>query len=194
MQARGPQAAHGHHVTQRMVPAHTTTVTMPPHASPPGTTSTGKGALYQSLDDVDRMWGDMMDGESANWSERMYQRCLPAVAHLPGDKQRHWTYLKLWPNLAFDIYPDQVDFMQWLPTGPTTSLIREISYALPDDRREMRAARYLNWRINRQVNAEDTELISRVQQGMQSRSFSSGPLSEKKCACGIYIHFGGFLY
>jgi carnitine monooxygenase subunit len=70
--------------------------------------------------------------------------------------------------------------MQWLPVSPTTSLIREISYVLPDDRREMKAARYLNWRINRQVNAEDTELISRVQQGMTSRSFSVGPLSEKE--------------
>ena len=64
--------------------------------------------------------------------------------------------------------------------SPTTSLIREIGYAIPDKRREMRAARYLNWRINRQVNAEDTALIERVQQGMASRSFTSGPLSEKE--------------
>jgi phenylpropionate dioxygenase-like ring-hydroxylating dioxygenase large terminal subunit len=55
-------------------------------------------------------------------------------------------------------------------------VIREISYALPDGRREMRAARYLNWRINRQVNAEDTELITRVQLGMQSPSYVAGPL------------------
>ena len=44
----------------------------------------------------------------------------------------------------------------------------------------MRAARYLNWRINRQVNAEDTVLIARVQQGMTSRSFTAGPLSDKE--------------
>ena len=105
---------------------------------------------------------------------------LPPVPHLPEENQRSWHYVKLWPNVAFDIYPDQVDFMQWLPTGPTTSLIREISYVLPDDRREMRAARYLNWRINRQVNAEDTTLINRVQAGMQSRTFSMGPLSDKE--------------
>jgi phenylpropionate dioxygenase-like ring-hydroxylating dioxygenase large terminal subunit len=40
----------------------------------------------------------------------------------------------------------------------------------------MRAARYLNWRINRRVNAEDTELISRVQAGMESDSYEPGPL------------------
>jgi phenylpropionate dioxygenase-like ring-hydroxylating dioxygenase large terminal subunit len=95
---------------------------------------------------------------------------------LPDTHQRKWLYYKLFPCVAFDIYPDQVDFMQWLPTGPTTSVIREISYALPDSRREMKAARYLNWRINRRVNAEDTELISRVQEGMQSPSYEAGPL------------------
>jgi phenylpropionate dioxygenase-like ring-hydroxylating dioxygenase large terminal subunit len=110
----------------------------------------------------------------------MYQRLLPPVPHLPEDRQRHWLYFKLWPNVAFDIYPDQVDFMQWLPTGPASCLIREISYVLPDERREMRAARYLNWRINRQVNAEDTQLVNRVQAGMASRSFAIGPLSDKE--------------
>ena len=44
----------------------------------------------------------------------------------------------------------------------------------------MKAARYLNWRINRQVNAEDTALITRVQEGMASRAFSMGPLSDKE--------------
>jgi phenylpropionate dioxygenase-like ring-hydroxylating dioxygenase large terminal subunit len=41
----------------------------------------------------------------------------------------------------------------------------------------MRAARYLNWRINRQVNSEDKALIERVQAGMASSSYGSGPLS-----------------
>jgi phenylpropionate dioxygenase-like ring-hydroxylating dioxygenase large terminal subunit len=62
------------------------------------------------------------------------------------------------------------------------TVIREISYALPDAqipenwRREMKAARYLNWRINRRVNAEDTALIRRVQQGMGSSLYRPGPL------------------
>jgi phenylpropionate dioxygenase-like ring-hydroxylating dioxygenase large terminal subunit len=129
---------------------------------------------------VDRMWGEMQDRPSPNWSERAYQRLLPHVPHLPAERQRTWLYFKLWPNIAFDVYPDQIDFMQWLPVSPTESLIREISYAIPDERREMRAARYLNWRINRRVNAEDTALIARVQQGMASRSFTSGPLSERE--------------
>lgn len=140
----------------------------------------GRSYGVEATEHVDRMWGDMQERPSANWSERAYQNLLPPVAHLPESSQRHWLYFKLWPNVAFDIYPDQVDFMQWLPVSPTECLIREISYALPDDRREMKAARYLNWRINRKVNAEDTVLITRVQQGMASRSFTVGPLSEEE--------------
>ena len=136
----------------------------------------GKGYRIEAQAHVDRMEGDLVEKESANPSERTYQRLLPAVDHLPPSHQRKWLYYKLFPNVAFDIYPDQVDFMQFLPVSATETVIREISYALPDDRREMKAARYLNWRINRRVNTEDTELITRVQLGMQSPSYSAGPL------------------
>ncbi len=128
----------------------------------------------------DRMWGFLREEPSRNVSERLYQRLLPPVDHLPPAAQRKWLYFKLWPNFAFDIYPDQVDFMQFLPIGPGRTLIREIAYGLPDARREMRAARYLNWRINRQVNAEDTALIRNVQQGMASSRFTVGPLSDQE--------------
>jgi phenylpropionate dioxygenase-like ring-hydroxylating dioxygenase large terminal subunit len=125
---------------------------------------------------VDRMEGDLVEKASDNPSERAYQYFLPEAEHLPASHRRKWLYYKLFPNVAFDIYPDQVDFMQFLPVSSTETVIREISYALPDDRREMRAARYLNWRINRKVNAEDTELITRVQLGMQSPAYVAGPL------------------
>jgi phenylpropionate dioxygenase-like ring-hydroxylating dioxygenase large terminal subunit len=125
---------------------------------------------------VDRMEGDLVEKASDNPSERAYQYFLPEAEHLPASHRRKWLYYKLFPNVAFDIYPDQVDFMQFLPVSSTETVIREISYALPDDRREMRAARYLNWRINRKVNAEDTELITRVQLGMQSPTYVAGPL------------------
>jgi carnitine monooxygenase subunit len=151
-----------------------------PVAHPGLTRLFGKSYGVEAEDHVDRMWGDLVDRPSANWSERLYQTLLPPVPALPDANQKRWLYFKLWPNIAFDIYPDQVDFMQWLPTGPTNCVIREISYGLADDRREMRAARYLNWRINRQVNAEDTVLVSRVQAGMASKSFSMGPLSDKE--------------
>jgi phenylpropionate dioxygenase-like ring-hydroxylating dioxygenase large terminal subunit len=142
----------------------------------------GSGYGYEANVHVDKMWGPILSDPSSNPSERAYQHFLPEVAHLPPERQRLWTYFKLWPNVAFDIYPDQVDFMQFLPISPTETLIREISYAIPDGRREMRAARYLNWRINRRVNAEDTVLVKRVQDGMESESFTVGPLSKNEVA------------
>ena len=129
---------------------------------------------------VDKMWGHLRDAPSSQLSERMYQTVLPKSPHLPEDRQRLWTYFKLWPNVAFDIYPDQVDFMQMIPISATETLVREIAYAHPDERREMRAARYLNWRINRRVSLEDKALIERVQTGMGSRSYTPGPLGHNE--------------
>jgi phenylpropionate dioxygenase-like ring-hydroxylating dioxygenase large terminal subunit len=136
----------------------------------------GRNYRIEARSHVDRMEGDLAEKESTNPSERSYQRLLPRVDHLPESHQRKWLYYKLFPNVAFDIYPDQVDFMQFLPVSATETVIREISYAVPDERREMRVARHLNWRINRRVNAEDTELIARVQLGMQSPTYRPGPL------------------
>lgn len=129
---------------------------------------------------VDKMWGHLRDTLSAQRSERMYQSVLPRAPHLADERQRLWVYFKLWPNIAFDVYPDQIDFMQMIPISPTETLIREIAYAHPDSRREMRAARYLNWRINRRVSTEDKVLIERVQTGMGSRGYSPGPLGRNE--------------
>lgn len=128
--------------------------------------------------DIHKMWGDVVETRKDSWSTRLYRKLLPPVEHLPADRQKHWCYYRLWPNVALDIYPDQIDFMQFIPVSPTETLIREVAYVLPDDRREMQAARYLNWRINREVNAEDTAIINRVQDGMASSSFDMGPLAK----------------
>lgn len=129
-----------------------------------------EGALH-------KMWGDLKVMRKDSFSNRLYKELLPRQDHLPADKQNHWLYYRMWPNLAFDIYPDQIDFMQFIPLSPSRTLIREIAFGLKDDRREMKAARYLNWRINRVVNAEDTALIERVQRGMHSSIFTSGPFA-----------------
>ena len=109
-------------------------------------------------------------------SARAYRKFLPDAPHLPPERQRQWRYLMLWPNLAFDIYPEQIDFMQFIPLSADRTLLREISYALPDARREMKAARYLNWRINRVVNLEDKDIIERTHAGMNA-GVAPGPIA-----------------
>jgi carnitine monooxygenase subunit len=153
-----------------------------PVAHPGLTRLFGSSYRVESREWVDRMVGDVSDRPSRNWAERMYQKYLPEAPHLAADRRRSWVYFKLWPNFAFDVYPDQVDIMQWIPLSPTQTMIREIAYARPDERREMRVARYCNWRINRQVNAEDRVLIERVQQGMDSGSYRVGPLAAGEVA------------
>ena len=129
---------------------------------------------------VHRMSADLNASRKNMLSNVLYKRLLPRVDHLPTERQWQWTYYRLWPNLAFDVYPDQMDFMQFIPINASTTMIREIPFALKDDRREMKVARYLNWRINREVNAEDTRLIKRVQEGMRTSAFQSGPLAKSE--------------
>ncbi len=92
----------------------------------------GRGYGIEARQWVDKMWGHLRAEPSANRSERMYQQYLPPLAHLPADRQRLWCYFKLWPNNALDIYPDQIDFMQFLPVSAKETVIREIAYVHPD--------------------------------------------------------------
>ncbi|MDE2561221.1 MAG: aromatic ring-hydroxylating dioxygenase subunit alpha [Sphingomonadales bacterium] len=140
----------------------------------------GKTYRIEAQQWADRLTGEVVESDRQNFWERFYRTHMPRVAHLPQDRHKLWLYYKLWPNMAFDIYADQIDFMQWLPVSPTTCLLREVAYALPDERREMKLVRYANWRINRVVNKEDTWLIERVQQGMASAEYGVGPIGRSE--------------
>lgn len=129
---------------------------------------------------ADRLHGEVVEDERQNFWEKVWRKHLPRVEHLSEEAHKRWLYYKLWPNMAFDIYADQIDFMQWLPLTPTTSLLREMVFAIPDERREMKLVRYANWRINRVVNAEDTWLIERIQQGMASKTYGNGPIGKSE--------------
>ena len=121
----------------------------------------------------------MREHDSPRWAEGRYQRLIGKVAtHLPADLRRCWRFYSALPNLGIDVFPDQMDFFQVLPDGPGRCLIRGAVFGLPDERREMRAARYLSSRINTQVNNEDKWLCSRVQRGLASASYRPGPLSQ----------------
>ena len=86
-----------------------------------------------------------------NWSARGYARFLPVIEHLPEHMRRRWTYIGLFPNVFFDIYPEWMDFFQLIPLGPGRTRIRARSYGYPDDRREMKAARWFCARLNVRV-------------------------------------------
>jgi len=121
----------------------------------------------------------MREHDSPRWAEGRYQSLIgKAATHLPADLRRCWRFYSALPNLGIDVFPDQMDFFQVLPDGPGRCLIRGAVFGLPDERREMRAVRYLSSRINTQVNNEDKWLCSRVQRGLASPSYRPGPLSQ----------------
>jgi phenylpropionate dioxygenase-like ring-hydroxylating dioxygenase large terminal subunit/AcrR family transcriptional regulator len=115
-----------------------------------------------------------------SWSAERYARFLPVIEHLPEDMRRRWTYFGLFPNVFFDIYPEWLDFFQVVPLGPGRTLIRARSYGFPDDRREMKAARFLCARLNTRVQQEDEVLTRSVQRGLASGAYTQGILSEKE--------------
>lgn len=125
--------------------------------------------------------GPLRDASAtSSWSERHYLNLLPKVDHLAPEQQRGWFYYATFPNLAFDIYPDQIDYFQILPVAPGRAVSRSRAFALTDDRRAMRAARYLNQRINRDVGREDVMLVEGVQAGLASSGYGRGILSGKE--------------
>lgn len=129
---------------------------------------------------VSHAGGRLRTANNGTWSERHYLSLLPETAHLAEHQQRGWYYYAMFPNLGIETYPDQLSFFQILPVAPGLSMSRARAFALPDPRREMRAARYLNQRINRQVGYEDVHIVEGVQAGLLSRGYGTGILSGKE--------------
>ena len=131
-------------------------------------------------------WVDRMEGELVEAPSGQCRRAgVPAFAagsagHLPASHRASGSITSCSPASPSTSIPTRSTSCSGCRSARRESVIREISYALPDERREMRAARYLNWRINRRVNAEDTVLISRVQAGMESASYEPGPLGDER--------------
>jgi phenylpropionate dioxygenase-like ring-hydroxylating dioxygenase large terminal subunit/AcrR family transcriptional regulator len=115
-----------------------------------------------------------------SWSAERYAKFLPVIEHLPEDMRRRWTYFGLFPNVFFDIYPEWLDYFQVLPLGPGRTLIRARSFGFPDERREMKAARFLCARLNARVQQEDEVLTRSVQRGLEGGAYSQGILSDKE--------------
>ncbi len=115
-----------------------------------------------------------------SWSAQGYAKFLPVMEHLPEDLRRRWTYFGLYPNVYFDVYPEWMDFFHVLPLGAGRTLIRARSFGFRDDRREMKAARWLCSRLNSRVQMEDEVLTESVQRGFEGGAYTQGILSSKE--------------
>jgi len=132
--------------------------------------------------------GDISGKIARNWSVRNYQKLLPTYSHLPEEKQRSWFYLMSYPNLVFGFYPDMMEIYFTLPESINSTRYVSRAYALPDTRREARAARYLNVRINNETVEEDDTYIGYLQQGMKSSAWQEPHLSSLEEGVRYFHH------
>jgi phenylpropionate dioxygenase-like ring-hydroxylating dioxygenase large terminal subunit/DNA-binding transcriptional regulator YbjK len=133
-----------------------------------------------------RSHATLQERPSSNWVERSYQRLLPEVAHLPENLRRAWVYYGFGPAFSMQLTPDLVDCYQVLPLGPDRCRIAGFSLALDDDRPPMRAARYLNQRLTRQVVKEDIDFCHWADGGLRTSGYPGGVLSELEFGVRVF--------
>lgn len=120
------------------------------------------------------------DNPGRIWSVRQYQKLLPQFDHLPEQNQRAWLYFNIFPSMVIGLYPESIEFYMTLPNTVDSSWYLGASYALPDDRREVKLARYLSARINKLTEKEDASFMRWMQLGMNSSAFPTPKLSSKE--------------
>jgi phenylpropionate dioxygenase-like ring-hydroxylating dioxygenase large terminal subunit len=138
---------------------------------------------------VSRSEGILNEGGGKLWSVRHYKKLLPEARHLPKSLRRSWIYYGLFPNLVITLYPDSVGFYQEFPVAVGRTLQRFAYYALPDDRREMKLARYLSARIDRDTGREDGRLIVWSCEAMLSSGYTDVILSDFESGVRAYHDF-----
>lgn len=125
-----------------------------------------------------RSFGPFNDGPGKLWSVQNYKKILPEMPNLPAGNQRAWVYLGLFPNTVIGLYPESVMFYQEFPLGPGLTLQRGASYRYANETREMRLARYLSTRIDRDTAEEDIQLTIWSCEATKSSGFEGIMLSD----------------
>ena len=121
--------------------------------------------------------GDVAAGDAARWSTRAYDRWLPERPVLPATHQRTWSRHFLWPNVFFDLQPEQLRVTQLLPMHAGETHVRTTTFGTPDASGSLRLARYLGDRVERRVAAAERRLVERIHAGVASGDYDTGPLA-----------------
>ncbi|MEM7561545.1 MAG: aromatic ring-hydroxylating dioxygenase subunit alpha [Pseudomonadota bacterium] len=127
---------------------------------------------------MNRSVGSFEGRKLRNEVNKAYAEALPKDSYLPESHHHLWVYWGMFPGFVLTLFPDQVEVYQFLPIGSQKSIMRGLTYALPDDRPEMLKARELNQQINTEVGGEDIQLIEWVAEGMRSSAFDGLILSD----------------
>ena len=106
-----------------------------------------------------RSVGTFNEAYGHRWSVRKYREILPEADHLPLHQRRQWIYFGMFPNFVLGLYPDSVIYYQEVPQSATQTVQRGMCYRRREENREMKAARYLSGRIDRDTAEEDQMLM-----------------------------------
>jgi phenylpropionate dioxygenase-like ring-hydroxylating dioxygenase large terminal subunit len=118
------------------------------------------------------------DAPGRLWSVREYVKTSPQQPHLPNKLANAWTYYGLWPNTVFSFTPESVQYYQDIPQSAGLTRTTGRLYQHPGETRQMRAARYLAYRIDRDTSAEDQQLSIWSNESMKSEAFEGFHLSD----------------
>ena len=128
--------------------------------------------------DTSRSFAEFNDGPGRMWSVRHYKKILPDMADLRPVNRRAWLYLGIFPNTVIGLYPDSTIFYQEYPVSANQTVQRGGTYRYAEESRELRLARYLSGRIDRDTVAEDTQLIEWSCEATQSSAYDGIVLSD----------------
>ena len=112
------------------------------------------------------------------WSVKNYVKISPVQDWLPANLRRAWNYYGLFPNTVFIFTPEAIQYYQEIPLSVTETQMTSSLYRQPDESREMRVARYLSYRIDRETSAEDQQLTIWSNESMKSMAFDGFHLSD----------------
>jgi phenylpropionate dioxygenase-like ring-hydroxylating dioxygenase large terminal subunit len=135
---------------------------------------------------VSRSVGRFDSLRAKTWSVRHYKSIRPKAAARLGDEADNWTYVGMFPNLVFMFYPEQIGYYQEWPLSVGQTVQRGCFYGHPDERREMKLARYLAARIDRESTREDHQLIVWSCEAMKSSAFPGIILSDHEAGVREY--------
>jgi phenylpropionate dioxygenase-like ring-hydroxylating dioxygenase large terminal subunit len=118
-----------------------------------------------------RSLGRFNKGRAKKWSVNSYLNTLPKVEGLSDESQSAWLYIGIFPNQVVGFYPDSVIYYQELPVSATQTTQRGRSYRHAEEDRQMRLARYLSMRIDRDTMKEDQMLCKWSSEATKSSGF-----------------------
>lgn len=125
-----------------------------------------------------RSVGQFNEGPSKLWSVRHYRRLLPACDWLPESQRRAWIYIGLFPTGVIGLYPDSTIWYRENPASANRTVQRGGILRYRDESREMRAARYLSGRIDRDTLEEDQMLTIWACEATRSSAYDGVMLSD----------------